>query len=85
MSVKVELPPEVEAHLAAQAAAEGISLPEYLRHLLEEQASADTGSTLSPAERAAAWRESVKGLPVARRRSPTRPSAGRASTTRAAR
>lgn len=64
MSVKVELPPEVEAHLAAQAAAEGISLPEYLRHLLEEQASADTGSTLSPAERAAAWRESVKGLPV---------------------
>ena len=64
MSVKVELPPEVEAHLAAQAAAEGISLPEYLRHLLEEQASADTGGTLSPAERAASWRKSVKGLPV---------------------
>lgn len=64
MSVKIELPPEIEAHLAAQAEAQGIPLPEYLLHLLEEQASAETGSTLSPAERAAAWRDSVKGLPA---------------------
>ena len=52
MSVKIELPPEIEAHFAAQAEAQGIPLPEYLQHFLQEQAAADTGSTLSPAERA---------------------------------
>lgn len=63
MSVKIDLPPEIEANLAAQAAAQGVPLPEYLRHLLEEKASAGRGNTLSPGERATAWRESVKGLP----------------------
>ena len=63
MSVIIELPPEIEAGLAAQAEARGVPLPEYLRHLLEEQASAGKGSLLSPAQRAAAWRESVRGLP----------------------
>lgn len=63
MSVTIELPPEIEAGLAALAAARGISLPEYLRHLFEEQVYAGTGRLLSPAERAAAWREAVKGLP----------------------
>jgi hypothetical protein len=63
MSVKIELPPELEASLAAQAAAQGVPLLEYLRHLLEEQASAGAGNTLSPEERATAWRESVSGLP----------------------
>lgn len=63
MSVKIELPPEIEANLAAQAEAQGIPLPEYLRHVLEEQASAGAGSPLLPEERATVWRESVKGLP----------------------
>jgi len=63
MFMMIELPPEIEAGLAAQAEAQGVSLPEYLQHLLEDQASAGTSSALSPAERAAAWRESVKGLP----------------------
>ena len=63
MSVVIELPPEIEAGLAAQAEAQGILLPEYLRHLLEERAAVDAGSALSPAQRAAAWRESVRGLP----------------------
>jgi hypothetical protein len=63
MSVKIELPPEIEANLAAQAAAQGIPLPEYLRHVLEEQASAGAGNSLLPEERATVWRESVKGLP----------------------
>lgn len=62
MSVKIELPPEIEANLAAQAAAQGIPLPEYLRHLLEEQASAPKVRK-TPEERAAFWRESVKGVP----------------------
>jgi len=63
MSVVIELPPEIEAGLAAQAEARGVPLPEYLRHLLEEQALVGAGAILSPAQRAAAWRESVRGLP----------------------
>jgi len=63
MSVLIELPPEIEASLAAQAEAQGVPLSEYLRHLLEDQVSAGEGGALSPAERAAAWRESVRGLP----------------------
>ena len=63
MSVKIELPPKIVATLAAQADAQGVSLPEYLRHVLEERASTGAGNPLSPEERATAWRELVKGLP----------------------
>jgi hypothetical protein len=63
MSVKIELPPEIEANLAAQAAAQGMPFADYLRHVLEEQAGAPKGKTRSPEERAAFWRDSVKGLP----------------------
>src|ERR1700688_746045 len=63
MSVMIELPPEVEARLAALAEARGVPLPGYLRQLLEERVRIDNGGTLSPAERAAAWRESIKDLP----------------------
>jgi hypothetical protein len=63
MSVKIELPPEIEANLAAQAAAQGIPLPEYLQHLLEERAAAGKENPLSPQERANFWRDSAGGLP----------------------
>ncbi len=63
MSVTIELRPEIEADLAAQAAAHGLPLPAYLQRLIEAQASTGAGSVLSPAQRAAAWRESVKDLP----------------------
>lgn len=62
MSVKIELPPEIEANLAAQAAAQGIPLPEYLLHVLEEQAAAGKEHPLSPQERANFWRDSAGGL-----------------------
>lgn len=62
MSVKIELPPEIEANLAAQAAAQGIPLPEYLRRLLEEKAAAGRGNPLSPEERANFWRDTAGGL-----------------------
>jgi hypothetical protein len=62
MTVTIELSPELEASLAALAAARGVGLPEYVQHLLEEQVS--VRADLSPAERAAAWRASVKGLPL---------------------
>jgi hypothetical protein len=63
VSMKIELPPEIEAGLAARAAAEGVSLPEYVARVLLEQLARDATGTLSPAERAAAWREAAKGLP----------------------
>ena len=63
MTVIVDLRPEIEAGLAAIAAEQGISLNESVRRLLEEQVSGGGHRTLSPAKRAAAWRDSVKGLP----------------------
>jgi hypothetical protein len=39
------------------------TMPQYLQHLLEEQVSIRAAG-LSPAERAAAWRASVEGLPL---------------------
>jgi hypothetical protein len=64
MTVTIDLSPETEAGLAALAIAHGLSLPQYLRQLLEEQALSRAAVTMSPAERAAAWRRSVEGLPI---------------------
>jgi hypothetical protein len=61
MTIKIELPPEIEASLSAQAAAQGVSLEEYLRRMLEEQVP--SGRPMRPAERAALWRQSTAGLP----------------------
>jgi len=63
MTVTIELSAEVEAGLAALAQARGLSLPQYLQNLLEEQVSV-RAAPLSPAERVAAWRTSVEGLPI---------------------
>jgi hypothetical protein len=63
MSMKIALPPEIEAILAARAAAERVSLQEYMARLLIEYVSRNATGALSPAERAAAWREAAKGLP----------------------
>ena len=35
MTIRLELPPEIEASLSAQAEAQGMSLQQYLLHLLE--------------------------------------------------
>jgi hypothetical protein len=59
----IDLPPDIEADLAAQADAHGVPLPEYLRHLLEEHASAGTHRVLTPDQRAAAWRAFAENLP----------------------
>ena len=62
MSVTIDLPPDVEANLAAQAAALGVPLAKHLRRLLEEQAGAAKGIRKTPEERAKLWRD-VSGLP----------------------
>jgi hypothetical protein len=63
MTITIELPPEIEAGLLAQAKAEGLPLPQYVQRLLREQFPAGETALMTPAERAAAWRESVAGLP----------------------
>jgi hypothetical protein len=52
MTVTIQLPADIGAELAAQAAARG-----------SEQAPIRGNSGLSPSERAAAWLESSKDLP----------------------
>jgi len=63
MTITIELPPEIEASLAALAAEQGMALQDYLQHLLEEQVPSRKVGSLSPAERALMWRESAKGMP----------------------
>jgi hypothetical protein len=63
MTVTIELSPEIEAGLAELAKAQGLALPQYVQYVLKERISVRT-SELSPAERAAAWRSSVRGLPL---------------------
>ena len=62
MSVTIDLPPEVEASLAAQAAARGVPLAEHLRRLLAEQAGTSKATRKTPEERAKLWRD-VSRLP----------------------
>ena len=62
MSVKIDLPPDIEANLAAPAAAEGVPLPEYARHLLERAAAPPKAKPLSDEERANYWRDTAGGL-----------------------
>jgi hypothetical protein len=61
MTVTIDLRPEIEASLAALAAQNGVTLPEYISRMVEQQIP--LRPRLSPAERAAAWRDSVKDIP----------------------
>ncbi len=63
MTVTIELSPEIEAGLAVLAKAQGLDLPQYVQHVLAERIYIPS-SRLSPADRAAAWRSSVEGLPL---------------------
>ena len=62
MTITIDLPPELETSLIAEAKAQNLPLPRYLEHLLRDHLSVKTDA-LSAAERAQAWRESVKDLP----------------------
>jgi hypothetical protein len=65
MTVTIDLPPELEERLTAQAQSQGLALREYLRNVLLEMPLERKAASLSHAERAAAWREGAKGLPHA--------------------
>jgi hypothetical protein len=62
MFVTIDLPPEIEAKLAAQAAARGVPLAEHLRRLLAEQAGVSKVRPTTPEERVKLWRD-VSGPP----------------------
>jgi hypothetical protein len=55
MTVTLNLKPEVEAGLLAQAQASGMGLEEYLLSMVESAALSATQKSLSPEERAAAF------------------------------
>ena len=59
MTVAIELPPEMESSLVAQAEARGVPLARYVEYLLREQVPLDAAA-LSPAERAAVLRERTR-------------------------
>jgi hypothetical protein len=61
MTVTIDLRPEIEASLAAIAAQQGVTLPQYISSLVEQQVPAQP--RLSPAEMAKEWRDSVKDIP----------------------
>jgi hypothetical protein len=64
MTVTINLPAEIEASLVAQAQAHGMALPQYVENILREQVSpVKRGRVLTPAEKAAAWREGAKRFP----------------------
>jgi len=64
MTITIELPPEIEANLLQRAAAEGLSLQEYLRRLLEQH-TPSPGDGMTSRQRADLWRQSTAGLPQA--------------------
>ena len=63
MFVTIDLPPEIEASLADRAQEQGMSLAEYVKHLIGDTVSAKRKKPLTPAERAAAWIEAARNLP----------------------
>jgi len=58
MSSILEIQSDIAEQIATQAKARGVSIDEYLRLLLEEQAAkAESQVPLSPQEKARLWRE----------------------------
>ncbi|HEY3781550.1 MAG TPA: hypothetical protein VGL56_10730 [Fimbriimonadaceae bacterium] len=67
MTVRIELPAEIEASLVAQAQAHGMGLPEYVETVLREQVTPlNRAASLTLAERAAAWLEGTRDIPRTR-------------------
>ena len=62
MTIILELMPELESRLSALAAEKGVSVSEYVTHLLGQVPGHGLPAS-SPAERARLWRDSVRNLP----------------------
>ena len=64
MTVTLQLRPDVEAGLVAQARARGLSLEAYLDQILQERSGGVEHATLSPAERALAFEAWARNHPL---------------------
>ena len=62
MIVTLDLCPEVEAQLVAQANARGLSLPDYLKSIVELQASVRAALTSVPAMSHEEWEREFEAL-----------------------
>jgi hypothetical protein len=62
MTVNLDLRPEVEAQLVAQANAKGLSLQDYLKRMVELQASARAALTSVPAMSHEEWERGFEAL-----------------------
>lgn len=63
MTVTAKIRPDIMAGLTAVAAEHGVTERQNVLSRIEEQVPHSLKTAVSPTERAAAWRESVKGLP----------------------
>lgn len=61
MTVTLELKPEVETRVAAQAARHNLSVEKYLQMLVENLTTAHEWDTVTPEERARAWKDFING------------------------
>lgn len=64
MTVKVQLKPEVEAELLAEAREKGLSLEAYLAQVLQERTRVRTPSSASAAARAHAFETWAHSRPI---------------------
>ena len=62
MTVTLDLCPEVEAQLVAQANAKGLSLPDYLKRIVELQAGARAALISVPAISHEEWEREFEAL-----------------------
>jgi hypothetical protein len=56
MTITLTLPPATEEQLRARAAARGQEVADFVRELVEQSLGTQPSSTLTPEQRAAAWR-----------------------------
>ncbi len=60
MTVTIDLKPEIETRLIAQAKARGLSVEDYLQQELERQISRAETTASTPEERVRDWQEFLK-------------------------
>ena len=67
MTIEIELKPEIEAQLKAQAQRNGFSLSRYVQHILEQQVPGQpVESGMTPEERAKAFQDWAESFPYRR-------------------
>lgn len=67
MSIQIELRPEIEAELTAQAQKKGLPISQYVQRILEQHLPGQpVESAMTPEERAEAFQDWVENFPYRR-------------------